>query len=262
MNRAAHALSTLIVCSNAASCGLIRYNVSAEVSSGCHAGQGGTVCDNRDVFAAVSPPPIYPASEFPPDVVQYSVPHPEMPNVQRLGANLFFVSSPGLERVAVQQLHGDYCWAAIAQTILNYQRIDATQEQIVQQIHGDTDDDGDHSATLGQIVVALSGQRFDAASQRTAILDATPFETDPYGMIEDLSAGLPMLVGFRASGNNPAHVLLLASIQYSIGPNGSPLFHFVELWDPMPIHGGWKRISGAELKSRIQFAVRFRIRYA
>jgi hypothetical protein len=212
-------------------------------------------CGESYMFA---PPTIRSNEMFPPAIMFAPAMQAPMPNVRQLAPNRFRVGRAVNQSATAEQQHADWCWAAAVSLVLRYQGIVESQAAIVHLIHPENDPAKSQAATLGQIVRVLNRYAVNYLGRPSAIV-ATPFQNDAYFLIQDLSLQWPPLIGLRNEDGADGHVYVLVEADYGYAGWNQIFLYSVKVYDPWPGDGGWKELSGEDIRERIQFAVRLRV---
>ncbi|WP_461044012.1 C39 family peptidase [Spirosoma harenae] len=139
------------------------------------------------------------------------------------------------DHFASAQTNSNWCWAASLQMIFNYYGIDITQAQIVRRSYG-SDPYGNLPNWTGsmQLITAnLNNWSFTNSGIQYSVqasLNLGP--PNPTYMIQELSAGRPILIGYK-SGPNSGHAVVITACSY-IQTNLGPYIQSIVVRDPWP----------------------------
>jgi len=143
------------------------------------------------------------------------------------------VQSHFFHRFAINQYNSNWCWAASLQMIFNYYGINITQQQIVARTYGvsPTGELPDWAGSVQAITANLNNWSIDASGRRY-IVNALyqPGAPNPTFLINELSYGRPVLVGYHTGGNT-GHAVVITACSYYNTPNG-PYIQSIVVRDP------------------------------
>ena len=139
------------------------------------------------------------------------------------------------EFVAAAQQNSQWCWAASIQMVLNYHGINIAQPQIVARTYG-TDPYGNLPNWAGSfqaITANLNNWSIDN-SGRPYVVQAilAPGPPIPAVLLQELSEGRPVIIGYR-SGPNSGHAVVVTAASYFMSPQG-PMVQSLVVRDPYP----------------------------
>lgn len=202
--------------------------------------------------------------------------------VTKLGPNLFRAECDRFAALQAEQRHDDWCWAACAQMIRQYQGERVTQEQIAQRIRGAGDR---QTATVDEIMLALNPDmtRDWAKLLNNRKITITPahwlgaelrkqaITTD--SIVQEISQGSPLVIGMTQPGGARGHACVAYGVTYSRNDTGvTNLFRSaggsvldvliarydvqqVDLVDPWPDGGGRKTIDASVVNGGLDFMI-------
>ena len=160
-------------------------------------------------------------------------------NLAKLGPNEFQVQCTNIQAVAAEQAGTNWCWAACAQMILRYNGTNITQEEIVKQIAKEAGQCRDsEQADEFEIWLAMNPDMQEEMDRRIAawydpnkpnttevrmninasnagdLLGATSNPSSDV-LVQDISSGNPVVVGFHGGAWGGGHVVLAYGVNYS-----------------------------------------------
>lgn len=145
------------------------------------------------------------------------------------------VNSESFNYVYAEQENTNWCWAASIQMIFNYYGVDISQEQIVKRSYG-SDPNGklpNWAGSLEIITANLNNWNMDNQG-RVYVVQSTLYygAPTPYYLVQELTAGRPMLIGYM-SGPTSGHAVVLTAVTYYETMNG-PYIQSIVVRDPWP----------------------------
>jgi len=157
----------------------------------------------------------------------------------------YFVSAQQLIHVGINrdvfnysassQLNSNWCWAASIKMILNYYGIGITQEQIVARSYG-SDPFGNLPNWTGsfQVITSnLNNWNVDNYGRHYRVASSLNWGAPtPLCLINELSLGRPVLVGYK-SGPNSGHAVVITALSY-IPTSMGPQIQTIVVRDPWP----------------------------
>lgn len=145
------------------------------------------------------------------------------------------IPSQKMNYYAASQQNSNWCWAASLQMIFNYYGVDIRQDQIVRGSYG-TDPYGrlpNWTGSTGLITRNLNNWNVDNRGRRYAVqsrmYNGAP---TPVYLVQELSAGRPVLIGYR-SGANSGHAVVITAVSYYNTVYG-PQIQSIVVRDPWP----------------------------
>lgn len=155
---------------------------------------------------------------------------------QNRKGQIFYSKDDGLYWAAIKtsyfkshvarQRSQNWCWAACTQMVLNYQGVNASQEQIVERVFGSRID---RPGSAQNIVQGASGWYVDGHT----IEAKSDYAFIPQKMIDDLVNKYPLVVGLSMPGQNVGHAYVLTGLSFQ--KKGDAIYpHSVILRDPWP----------------------------
>jgi hypothetical protein len=170
------------------------------------------------------------------------------------GTNQFDVSCNKIEAVAVKQREQTWCWAACAEMLDRYRGIVVDQAVIVQRIKDEAPSaDKDQTANQMQIWLAMNPEMQAEYDQRRKAwqkpgqidlgihvnanlknLFQMSTKVSPDVIVEELSAGNPILLGMRGDQWGEGHIVVAYGAVYSrLDPDELPKYRYVGI-APLP----------------------------
>lgn len=155
---------------------------------------------------------------------------------QNRKGQIFYSKDDGLYWAAIKtsyfkahvarQRSENWCWAACTQMVLNYQGVNASQEQIVERVFGSC---VDRPGTALNIVEGASGWYVDGHT----IGAKADNSFIPQKLIDDLVNKYPLVVGLSMPGQNVGHAYVMTGLSFQ--KQGDTIYpHSVILRDPWP----------------------------
>lgn len=155
---------------------------------------------------------------------------------QNRKGQIFYSKDDGLYWAAIKtsyfksyvarQRSQNWCWAACTQMVLNYQGVNASQEQIVERVFGSLID---RPGSAQNIVQGASGWYVDGRT----IEAKADYSSIPQKLIDDLVNKYPLVVGLSMPGQNVGHAYVLTGLSFQKQSN--VIYpHSVILRDPWP----------------------------
>lgn len=183
-------------------------------------------CFSSTVFSQYPYPQPYPPPSYPPPSPQY----PQYPQYQQVG-----IPSGQMNFFSASQNNSQWCWAASIQMVLNYYGVAISQEQIVARTYG-TNQYGslpDWPGSFPAITANLNNWSIDNRGRPYSVMASlNPGAPVPVILIRELSAGRPIIVGYK-SGPNSGHAVVVTGAVFTTSPQG-PIIHSVIARDPWP----------------------------
>lgn len=175
--------------------------------------------------------------------------------VSALGQQSLVVGVPtgSFNFVAASQQQTEWCWAASIQMILNYYGVPATQAEVVSRIYGipvnAPGSDVQITAALNAMGRTVNGRIITIQSS------GAPGLPPPAVLVQELSAGHPILIAF-ASGPNGGHAVVVTAAGFVMTPFGPRITDLV-IRDPWPTPftvatEGREEIAGPQLTTFAQ----------
>lgn len=165
-----------------------------------------------------------------PALAQSPYARPAYPQLQYVG-----IPSGHMNFVAASQRNSQWCWAASIQMVLNYYGVNISQEQIVARTYG-SDPYGNLPNWPGSfeaITANLNNWSVDNHGQRYQVMATLNWGAPtPRVLLQELSQGRPVIVGYR-SGPNSGHAVVITAASFTPSPNG-PIIQSVVARDPWP----------------------------
>lgn len=146
-----------------------------------------------------------------------------------------------------RQRNNNWCWAACAQMVLNYQGVNVSQEQIVERVFGSR---VDRPGTAANIVKGASGWKVDG-HQICAKYDSSLI---PQKLVDDLVNKYPLVIGLSNPMQNVGHAYVLTGISF-LKDGDTIIPQSVILRDPWPDSPSRTTMSWTEFKSRVHTIV-------
>lgn len=159
---------------------------------------------------------------------------------------------------ASPQHNSNWCWAASLQMIFNYYGVNITQEQIVARSYG-VDPNGELPNWTGNwqvITQNLNNWSVDNNGRQYAVMATfNQGAPSPYYLIQQLSQGRPILIGYQ-SGPNSGHAVVITACSY-IQTYDGPVIQSIVVRDPWPseqntANDGRAEWGGSQLANFIQ----------
>lgn len=147
------------------------------------------------------------------------------------------------EHVA-RQRSDNWCWAACIQMVLNYQGVNVTQEQIVENVFGSQID---RPAAADVIAQAANGWRAKGHTIQARV--ENPYYTSAESFINDLVEKYPLIIGLSMPGQNVGHAYVLTGVSFRVF-NGQYYPVEVILRDPWPSNQSRIKLSWDDFSSR------------
>jgi len=155
--------------------------------------------------------------------------------VRRLGDNSFFagITEDAFRSSAAPEVSGkmhqqNWCWAASIQMVLNYHGLYVTQEQVVTRLFGHTIDTPGRTS---DVLAALSGWAPDTRGRLSRIhAQGYVLSIPPEVIVNDLARNRPLLLALK--DDSAAHMMVLISAEYHVGPGGYPVIDYVTACGP------------------------------
>jgi len=145
------------------------------------------------------------------------------------------IPSAQMSFFAASQRNSQWCWAASIQMVLNYYGVSISQEQIVARTYG-TDPFGrlpNWSGSFQAITANLNNWNIDNRGRPyTVMASLRSGAPTPAILLQELSQGRPVIVGYR-SGPNSGHAVVITAASYIQSPMG-PVIQSVVVRDPWP----------------------------
>ncbi len=171
----------------------------------------------------------------------------------KVDTNQFEVHCKNIQAVAVKQKEDFWCWAACAEMLDRYRGIRADQTEIVERIKNQTpSDDKSQSGSQVEIWLAMNPEMQREWDQRQIAwhkpnqidlgihfninlknLFALSEKVSSDQIVEELSAGNPILMGLRGGQWGDGHIVLVYGATYSrLDPTEKPAYRYVGV--PIP----------------------------
>lgn len=133
------------------------------------------------------------------------------------------------------QENSNWCWAASIQMVLNYHGVSITQPQIVGRTYG-LDPNGplpNWTGSFSAITSNLNNWNIDNSGHPYVVGASLNWGAPtPAVLLEELSQGHPVIVGYK-SGPNSGHAVVITAANYDMSPTG-PIIQSVVARDPWP----------------------------
>jgi hypothetical protein len=146
---------------------------------------------------------------------------------------------------ATQKLN-NWCWAACVQMVLNYQKIDVDQDQIVQRVFGSL---LDRPADCSTMTRAANNWRYNNT------IKAFSSGISAEDMIDDLAKKYPLIIGLNIPNQKNGHAYVLTAIYFELDYNGDPIPTLVSLRDPWPASPPILQLKWENFSKRINCVV-------
>lgn len=145
-----------------------------------------------------------------------------------------------------------WCWAASIQMVLNYYKIPATQEQIVQHVKKKIINT---PANNRQIIKGLTGWQLPDSNGRIIYLYGSSFDLKNNNkVIKHLGKySSPIIVGLKPPKTRLGHAYVLIGVDFMVN-NGIQNINIAYLYDPTPRKKSLVAMSWIELKNRLASA--------
>ena len=159
---------------------------------------------------------------------------------------------------AAAQKNSNWCWAASIQMVLNYYGISITQGQIVARTYG-VDPSGvlpNWTGSFPAITANLNNWNIDNSGRPYVVVASLNWGAPtPVILLQELSQGHPVLVGYK-SGPNSGHAVVITAANYDMSPMG-PMIQSVVVRDPWPsaqniANNGRVEYTGIQIASLMQ----------
>jgi hypothetical protein len=167
--------------------------------------------------------------------------------ITTLANNRFEVCCDHIEAVAVKQHASTWCWAACAEMLDHYRGVDMTQEQIVARIKHPQPGVNDQTANQVQIWFAMNPELLPEYDRRQAAWAQRAANGEQVGLnlnlkdlikmtgnascdelVEELSAGNPVLMGLKDGKWGTGHIVLVYGVTYArLITAGDAVYHYV-----------------------------------
>ena len=145
------------------------------------------------------------------------------------------IPSARMNFVAAAQENSQWCWAASIQMVLNYYGVSITQPQIVARTYG-IDPYGnlpDWPGSFQAITANLNNWSVDNTGRQYSVQASLNWGApSPSILLQELSNGRPVIVGYR-TGENSGHAVVITAASYTVSNNG-PIIQSVVARDPWP----------------------------
>jgi hypothetical protein len=156
--------------------------------------------------------------------------YPYPPQPQYVG-----IPSTQMNYFAASQRNSQWCWAASIQMVLNYYGIAISQEQIVARTYG-TDPFGrlpNWGGSFHAITANLNNWSIDNRGRPYTVMASLNWGAPaPAILLQELSQGRPVIVGYR-SGPNSGHAVVITAASF-IQSRMGPIVQSVVVRDPWP----------------------------
>lgn len=178
-------------------------------------------------------------------------------HAQNRRGQIFYSKNDGLYWAAIEtsyfkayvarQRSQNWCWAACTQMVLNYQGVNASQEQIVARVFGSQ---VDRPGSAQNIVQGASGWYVDGRTL-SAKSDNSMI---PQKLIDDLVNKYPLVIGLSMPGQDVGHAYVLTGLSFQ--KQGNSIYpRSVILRDPWPDNPSRKVISWDDFSRRVHTIV-------
>lgn len=166
------------------------------------------------------------------------------------------IPSNQMNYYSASQNNSQWCWAASIQMVLNYYGVNIQQEQIVARTYG-TDYNGNlpnWSGSLEVIHQNLNNWSMDNRGDSYSVSASMGWKApNPTYLIQELSAGRPIIIGYQTGQGGHAVVITAASY---IPTASGPYIQSIVVRDPWPSQenratNGRLEYAGADLANRI-----------
>ena len=187
---------------------------------------------------------------------------PVQPQLQYVG-----IPSAQMDYFTASQKNSQWCWAASIQMVLNYYGIAISQEQIVARTYG-TDPFGNLPNWAGSfeaITANLNNWSVDNMGRPYTVMASLNWGAPtPIILLQELSEGRPVIMGYR-SGPNSGHAVVITAASFLPSPQG-PIIQTVVVRDPWPspqniAYRGRVEYPGADLAYLMQAYWYIRVMY-
>ena len=156
------------------------------------------------------------------------------------------------------QEDSNWCWAASIQMVLNYYGVNITQPQIVARTYDLNPNDPlpNWTGSFSAITANLNNWNIDGSGKPYIVSASLNFGAPtPAVLIQELSRGHPVIVGYK-SGPNSGHAVVITAANYDMSPAG-PIIQSVVARDPWPSpqnieNNGRVEYPGAQIASLMQ----------
>lgn len=175
------------------------------------------------------------------------------------GGTIYQIQGSGLYWAAVktdyfrefvaQQRQDNWCWAACAQMVLNYQGVDVTQEDVVRRVFGA---EYNRPGTADDIAKGTNGWHFK--NHRIKSYTEQVNYSTATSLIIDLRDKYPLVVGLRMPGQDIGHAYVLTGISFYI-KNNRYYPQEVILRDPWPENPSRLKLEWDDFYNRVHTIV-------
>lgn len=153
------------------------------------------------------------------------------------------------------QRNTNWCWAACVQMVLNYQGVDAQQEEIVKRVKGDLINDGgtEDEIVKGANLWELGGHKISARYEQYYCKECKNYMPDInlQGIIDELFYKSPMIVRLSVPKEHPRSVWVMTGLIFS--REGKDIYpKKVILRDPWPESDSRQELEWKEFSNRLK----------
>lgn len=176
-----------------------------------------------------------------------------------MGGSVFRIDGTDLYWAAVKteyfveyttrQRNSNWCWAACAQMVLNYQGVKVSQERIVKRVFGN---ERNSPGTAYDIAKGANEWQLDNYTIHAYV--ENPNSTTPKSFINDLRDKYPLVVGLRMPNQTIGHAYVLTGISFRIEDN-QYLPQEVILRDPWPENPSRLKLTWQDFRNRVHTIV-------
>ena len=163
-------------------------------------------------------------------LAQYYPGPPPPPPQQYVG-----IPSQQMNYFAASQQNSQWCWAASIQMVLNYYGINISQQQIVARTYGVAPNGQlpNWAGSFQAITANLNNWNVDNKGHPYTVMASLNWGAPtPAVLLQELSHGRPVIIGYR-SGPNSGHAVVITAASYTPTPQG-PIIQSVVVRDPWP----------------------------
>ena len=161
------------------------------------------------------------------------------------------LSSNSVNSIYAEQKQSEWCWAACIQMITNLYGADLTQDEVVARTYGPG---VNRAGTLDVITSNLNGSGTTHSGRRYTITSRMLSNRMlPAALVEELTAGRPVMLGCDEGGSG--HAVVCTAVTYQ-GSASNPTITVLTVRDPWPsasnrAGSGRQTLSGSDLGPRI-----------
>jgi hypothetical protein len=167
--------------------------------------------------------------------IQYLIATALLFSVSTAHATYVGIPSNIMNYFVADQKNSNWCWAASIQMVLNYYGVSITQPQIVARTYG-LNPNGplpNWTGSFSAITANLNNWNVDNLGKPYTVAASLNWGAPtPAVLLQELSQGRPVIVGYK-SGPNSGHAVVITAANYDMSPMG-PIIQSVVARDPWP----------------------------